>query len=54
MGRALRGRRDQAIVATKSGFKIEGGKMVGLDAALAPEKVAGPRYGRQMMTHIDC
>lgn len=32
LGRALAGRRDRAIVATKFGFKIEGGKSVGLDS----------------------
>ena len=32
LGRALRGRRDGAVVATKFGFRIEGGKMVGLDS----------------------
>jgi aryl-alcohol dehydrogenase-like predicted oxidoreductase len=32
LGRALRGRRDGAIIATKFGFKIEGGKIVGLDS----------------------
>jgi aryl-alcohol dehydrogenase-like predicted oxidoreductase len=32
LGRALQGRRQQAIIATKFGFKIEGGKIVGLDS----------------------
>jgi aryl-alcohol dehydrogenase-like predicted oxidoreductase len=32
LGRALRGRREGAIIATKFGFKIEGGKIVGLDS----------------------
>ena len=31
IGRALKGRREQAIVATKFGFKIEDGKMAGVD-----------------------
>ena len=32
LGRALAGRRDQVALATKFGFRIEGGKMVGLDS----------------------
>jgi len=32
LGRALRGRREGATIATKFGFKIEGGKIVGLDS----------------------
>ncbi len=31
LGRALRGRRDEVILATKFGFHIENGKMVGTD-----------------------
>ena len=31
IGRALKGRREQAIFATKFGFKIEDGKMAGVD-----------------------
>ena len=37
LGRALKGRRDQAIIATKFGFRIEDGKRVGLDSR--PEHV---------------
>jgi aryl-alcohol dehydrogenase-like predicted oxidoreductase len=37
LGRALQGRRDRAVIATKFGFRIEGGKMVGLDSR--PEHV---------------
>jgi aryl-alcohol dehydrogenase-like predicted oxidoreductase len=37
LGRALRGRRDQAIVATKFGFKFEGTKTTGVDSR--PEHV---------------
>src|SRR5512142_470155 len=37
LGRALRGRRDGVVVATKFGFRIEGGKMTGLDSR--PEHV---------------
>lgn len=32
LGRALQGRRDQAVIATKFGFRIEGGKIAGLDS----------------------
>jgi aryl-alcohol dehydrogenase-like predicted oxidoreductase len=32
LGRALAGKRDQVIIATKFGFKIENGAMVGLDS----------------------
>jgi aryl-alcohol dehydrogenase-like predicted oxidoreductase len=32
LGRAVKGRRDRAIVATKFGFRIEGGKITGLDS----------------------
>jgi aryl-alcohol dehydrogenase-like predicted oxidoreductase len=32
VGRALKGRRNQAVIATKFGFKIEGGHIVGLDS----------------------
>lgn len=32
LGRALRGRRDEVLVATKFGWRIEDGKIVGLDS----------------------
>jgi aryl-alcohol dehydrogenase-like predicted oxidoreductase len=32
VGRAVKGRRDQVVIATKFGFKIEDGKSVGLDS----------------------
>jgi aryl-alcohol dehydrogenase-like predicted oxidoreductase len=32
LGRALQGRRDRAVIATKFGFKIENGRMAGLDS----------------------
>jgi aryl-alcohol dehydrogenase-like predicted oxidoreductase len=32
VGRALKGRRERAVIATKFGWKIENGKMVGLDS----------------------
>ena len=35
VGRALKGRRSQVVIATKFGFKIEGGQIVGLDSRLS-------------------
>src|SRR5215210_4895543 len=32
VGRAVRGRRDQVVIATKFGFRIEDGKSVGMDS----------------------
>jgi aryl-alcohol dehydrogenase-like predicted oxidoreductase len=32
LGRALKGRRDQVVIATKFGFRFEGGKIVGMDS----------------------
>ena len=32
VGRALKGRREQAVIATKFGFRIEGGKNTGIDS----------------------
>jgi aryl-alcohol dehydrogenase-like predicted oxidoreductase len=32
VGRALKGRREQAVIATKFGFRIEGGKNIGTDS----------------------
>jgi aryl-alcohol dehydrogenase-like predicted oxidoreductase len=37
LGRALRGRRDEVVIATKFGFRIEGGKITGVDSR--PEHV---------------
>jgi aryl-alcohol dehydrogenase-like predicted oxidoreductase len=54
VGRALQGRRHQAIIATKFGFKIEGGKIVGLDSR--PEHIREAVDGslRRLGTdHID-
>ena len=41
LGRALRGRRDGVIIATKFGWKIEDGKAVGLDSSRVREHVEG-------------
>jgi aryl-alcohol dehydrogenase-like predicted oxidoreductase len=41
LGRALRGKRDTVILATKFGWKIEGGRMVGLDSGRIRDAVEG-------------
>lgn len=54
LGRALEGRRERAIVATKFGFRIEDGKMAGLDSR--PENVCRAIDGslaRLGIDHID-
>ena len=43
VGRALRGKRDKVIIATKFGWKIEEGKMTGLDSKHIREAVDGRR-----------
>jgi aryl-alcohol dehydrogenase-like predicted oxidoreductase len=39
LGRALKGRRDEVILATKFGFRIENGKQVGTDRDSRPEHI---------------
>jgi aryl-alcohol dehydrogenase-like predicted oxidoreductase len=39
LGRALKGRRDQVVLATKFGFRIENGKQVGMDLDSRPEHI---------------
>jgi aryl-alcohol dehydrogenase-like predicted oxidoreductase len=39
LGRALKGRRDQVVIATKFGFRVEGGKQVGAERASRPERI---------------
>lgn len=54
LGRALKGRRERVVLATKFGFKFEGGKMVGLDSR--PQHVRDAVEGslRRLATdHID-
>jgi len=41
VGRALRGKRDRVIIATKFGWKIEDGKMTGLDSKHIRQAVDG-------------
>jgi hypothetical protein len=39
LGRAFKGRRDQVVIATKFGFRFEGGKRVGEERASRPEHI---------------
>jgi aryl-alcohol dehydrogenase-like predicted oxidoreductase len=52
LGRALRGRRDRVIIATKFGWKIEDGKMTGVDSSHIREAVDGS-LRRLATDHID-
>ncbi len=54
LGRALAGRRDRAIVATKFGWKIEHGRSVGLDSRPAHVRAAVEGSLKRLATdHID-
>jgi aryl-alcohol dehydrogenase-like predicted oxidoreductase len=52
LGRALRGRRDRVIIATKFGWKIEDGKMTGVDSSRIRDAVEGS-LRRLETDHID-
>jgi aryl-alcohol dehydrogenase-like predicted oxidoreductase len=52
VGRALRGKRDKVIIATKFGWKIEDGKMTGLDSKHIRQAVEGS-LKRLGTDHID-
>jgi aryl-alcohol dehydrogenase-like predicted oxidoreductase len=52
VGRALRGKRDKVIIATKFGWKIEDGKMTGLDSKHVRQAVEGSLQ-RLATDHID-
>jgi aryl-alcohol dehydrogenase-like predicted oxidoreductase len=39
LGQALMGRRDQVVIATKFGFRFEGGKQLGTERASQPEHI---------------
>jgi aryl-alcohol dehydrogenase-like predicted oxidoreductase len=39
LGRAFKGRREQVVIATKFGFRLEGGKQVGTERASRPEQI---------------
>ena len=56
LGKALQGRRDEVIIATKFGFKIEDGKQVGAERDSRPEHIAAAVEGslkRLGTDHID-
>ena len=56
LGRALKGRRNQVVLATKFGFRIEGGKQVGVERDSRPEHILEAVEGslRRLGTdHID-
>jgi aryl-alcohol dehydrogenase-like predicted oxidoreductase len=54
VGRAIQGKRNQVVLATKFGFKIEGGKMTGLDSRPAHIREAVEGSLRRLNTdHID-
>jgi aryl-alcohol dehydrogenase-like predicted oxidoreductase len=52
VGRALRGKRDKVVIATKFGWKIEDGKMTGLDSKHIRQAVDGS-LKRLATDHID-
>jgi aryl-alcohol dehydrogenase-like predicted oxidoreductase len=52
VGRALRGKRDKVVIATKFGWKIEDGKMTGLDSKHVRQAVDGS-LKRLATDHID-
>jgi aryl-alcohol dehydrogenase-like predicted oxidoreductase len=54
LGRALKGRRDRVIVATKFGWRIEGGRLVGVDSRPQHVKEVAEASLRRLGTdHID-
>ena len=54
LGQALRGKRDQVVIATKFGFKIQDGKIVGLDSRPGHIREAVEGSLRRLDTdHID-
>ena len=56
LGRAFKGRRDEVVIATKFGFRFEGGKQVGIDRDSRPETIRAAVEGslRRLGTdHID-
>ena len=56
LGKAFKGRRDEVVIATKFGFRFDGGKQVGVDRDSRPETIRGAVEGslRRLGTdHID-
>ena len=43
VGKALKGRREQAVLATKFGFTFEGGAISGVDGSTTWKKTRGPQ-----------
>ena len=56
LGRALKGRRHEVVIATKFGFRIEGGRQVGAESDSRPQRIREAVEGslRRLETdHID-
>ena len=56
LGRALKGRRDEVVIATKFGFRMEGGKQVGAERDSRPERIRAAvegSLGRLKTDHVD-
>jgi len=56
LGRALKGRRDEVVIATKFGFRMEGGKQVGAERDSRPERIRAAVEGslaRLKTDHVD-
>jgi aryl-alcohol dehydrogenase-like predicted oxidoreductase len=54
LGRALKGRRSEAVIATKFGFRLEGNKLTGVDSRPEHIKVVANESLRRLGTdHID-
>ena len=56
IGRALKGRRDEVTIATKFGFRIEGGRQVGVELDSRPQTIRAAVDGslrRLGVDHID-
>jgi len=56
LGRALKGRRDQVVIASKFGFRMENGKQIGAERDSRPERIRAAvegSLGRLGTDHID-
>ena len=54
LGRALKGRRDQVVLATKFGFRFEGGQIIGTDSRPSHVRAVAEASLRRLQTdHID-
>jgi len=54
LGRALKGRRNQIVIGTKFGFRIENGKQVGIERNSRPEHIREAVEGSLRRLGIDC